>query len=70
MEIAWKQPYTSTPGYIIADYLIEILFMFDIVIKFRTTFLNKQGEEETNKKEIAIHYMFSLNFLLDVLTIS
>lgn len=51
---------------IIADILVEVLFIIDIILNFRTTFVNKKGEVVTKPKSIAIHYVRGW-FLVDVL---
>ncbi|CAG2116401.1 unnamed protein product, partial [Medioppia subpectinata] len=42
---------------IITDIGVEIVFIFDIIMNFRTTFVNKKGEVVAKSKSIAKHYM-------------
>ncbi|XP_013778933.1 potassium voltage-gated channel subfamily H member 8-like [Limulus polyphemus] len=51
---------------IITDVIVEALFIIDIVINFRTTFVNKKGEVVAKPKSIAIHYLRGW-FLVDLL---
>lgn len=47
--------------------LIDIIFMFDVAIWFRTTFVNsKTGEEEYDTKKIAKNYFYG-RFWIDIL---
>nr|AIQ80464.1 ELK [Nematostella vectensis] len=51
---------------IIVDMVIELFFILDIVVHFRTTFVNKAGRIVYEQKAIAIHYLkgwFILDFL-------
>lgn len=52
---------------IIADCIVEVFFIVDIVINFRTTYIDKKsGRIITQKKMIAMHYLkrwFIVDFL-------
>jgi potassium voltage-gated channel Eag-related subfamily H protein 8 len=46
--------------------VIELFFILDIVVHFRTTYVNKTGRIVYDQKAIAIHYLkgwFVLDFL-------
>lgn len=46
--------------------MISIVFFSDIVLNFRFSFINETGDEVTNPKLIAIHYLkrwFFIDFL-------
>jgi hypothetical protein len=51
----------------IFDISVDVLFLFDILVNFRTTFYNTRGEEVYNPKQIATNYIKS-SFLLDILS--
>lgn len=52
----------------ITNNLIDILFFFDIIIQFRTTFIHPMtGEEKNNSKEIAINYLTG-KFFVDLIS--
>jgi len=51
------------------EWVIDGLFVLDILINFRSTFVNHNGEEIFNPKTIAKHYGFSLSFLIDLLAV-
>ena len=55
--------------YIEIDDLITILFFLDIILNFRTTYLNpKSGEEIFKGWEIFKYYFFSVRFFFDVIS--
>ena len=50
---------------VIIDLIVDIMFVVDIVINFRTTYVNKNDEIVSNAGKIALHY-FKGWFLIDV----
>ncbi|XP_026573067.1 potassium voltage-gated channel subfamily H member 6 [Pseudonaja textilis] len=56
--------YTCDPLYII-DLIVDIMFIIDIVINFRTTYVNMNDEVVSHPGKIAIHY-FKGWFLIDM----
>ncbi|XP_018909518.1 voltage-gated delayed rectifier potassium channel KCNH8 isoform X2 [Bemisia tabaci] len=50
----------------VSDVVVESLFILDIILNFRTTFVSKKGEVVSNSKLIAIHYVKSW-FIVDLL---
>ncbi|KAF2363751.1 Ion transport domain [Trinorchestia longiramus] len=50
-----KQPYTD-PLWVI-ELLVDIMFMVDIAINFRTTYVNQQDEVVSDPLKIALHYL-------------
>ena len=59
MESRYKNPMT------IIDLIVDIMFIIDILINFRTTYVNKNDEVVSNHGKIAVHY-FKGWFLIDV----
>ena len=53
----------------ILDYLIDALFVVDIAINFRSTFVNKNGEEIYDGKKIAKKYALGGRFWIDFLSV-
>lgn len=49
----------------IADLIVDVLFILDIIINFRTTYVNKHDEVVSHHGKIAIHY-FKGWFLIDM----
>ncbi len=56
--------YTNGPLAII-DIIVDIAFMIDILINFRTTYVNKNDQVVSHPGKIALHY-FKGWFLIDV----
>ncbi|MCI4383919.1 hypothetical protein PGIGA_G00032360 [Pangasianodon gigas] len=56
--------YTCNPLNVV-DAIVDVLFMVDIVISFRTTYINHNDEVVTHPKRIAIHYIKGW-FLIDM----
>ncbi|KAJ8676492.1 hypothetical protein QAD02_012279 [Eretmocerus hayati] len=49
----------------VSDVVVEVIFIFDIVLNFRTTYVNRKGEVVSNSKSIAVNYIKSW-FLIDL----
>lgn len=49
----------------VIDLIVDIMFIIDIVINFRTTYVNKNDEVVSHPGRIAVHY-FKGWFLIDV----
>jgi len=49
----------------IIDLIVDIMFIVDILINFRTTYVNKKDEVVSHPGKIAIHY-FKGWFLIDM----
>ncbi|KAG8505093.1 Potassium voltage-gated channel subfamily H member 6, partial [Galemys pyrenaicus] len=56
--------YTCSPLTVV-DLIVDIMFVVDIVINFRTTYVNTNDEVVSHPRRIAIHY-FKGWFLIDV----
>ncbi|XP_050981056.1 potassium voltage-gated channel subfamily H member 6 [Labeo rohita] len=56
--------YTCNPLNVV-DVIVDVLFILDIVITFRTTYVNRNDEVVTHPKLIAIHYIKGW-FLIDM----
>ncbi|BHF75552.1 Potassium voltage-gated channel sub H member 7 [Sparganum proliferum] len=63
------QPQQRYPGHRsilgTVDIMVDIMFVFDIIINFRTTYVNKNDEVVSNPKKIANHYLKGW-FLIDL----
>lgn len=58
--------FTNHPAYIIVDSLVNLIFIIDVVINFRTTFIHKlTGEEIIEPKKIAVEYI-KTRFFIDL----
>ncbi|XP_076679483.1 eag-like K[+] channel isoform X4 [Andrena cerasifolii] len=49
----------------VSDVVVEALFIIDIVLNFRTTYVSRKGEVVSNSKSIAINYLKSW-FVVDL----
>ncbi|XP_051164446.1 potassium voltage-gated channel subfamily H member 8 isoform X2 [Leptopilina boulardi] len=49
----------------VSDVVVESLFITDIILNFRTTYVNRKGEVVSNSKSIAVNYLKSW-FLVDL----
>lgn len=60
VDIAFTAPFVQNTGFMIANYIIDTLFIVDLYLNFRTSYICKQtGEEVLDKKRIAKHYVTS-----------
>lgn len=50
----------------IIDIVVDVMFIIDIFINFRTTYINKNDEVVSHPGKIAVHY-FKGWFLIDVI---
>jgi hypothetical protein len=55
-------------GFMALDLLIDSVYVFDVFLNFRTSFINRHtGDEIFNPSEIAKHYLVSSKLVLDIL---
>jgi len=58
--IAFLPDHDSDPIEFTINQIIDFIFILDVVITFRTTYINEEtGIEETRPKQIAIKYLMS-----------
>uniref|UniRef100_A0A1I8INT5 Cyclic nucleotide-binding domain-containing protein n=1 Tax=Macrostomum lignano TaxID=282301 RepID=A0A1I8INT5_9PLAT len=60
-----KHPVDYTDPMAVIDILVDVMFIVDILINFRTTYVNKNDEVVSHPGRIAVHY-FKGWFLIDV----
>lgn len=53
-------------SYRVLSYCIDFLFCVDMIINFRTAFVNDMGDEVTNPREIALNYL-AFYFWMDLI---
>ena len=46
IQFAFNPDFTNHPAYIIVDSMINLIFIIDVIINFRTTFIHKVTGEE------------------------
>jgi hypothetical protein len=66
-DLAFEPP--EIPFIDLMNSTIELFFMVDIGIAFRTSYLTFEGEEITNPKKIGKHYVFGGAFIFDLLSV-
>ena len=67
VQFAFNPEFSNHPAYIAVDSMINLIFIIDVIINFRTTFIHKvTGEEIIEAKKIAINYIKS-RFLIDLI---
>ena len=58
LNVAFHPSSENHPASIAIDAIIDVLFLIDIFLNFRTTYFHsKTGEEILDPNEIAIHYL-------------
>ena len=68
-DIAFKPPLFETLFMGIFNFTIDMLFMADIAVSFRTTFVNtKTGDEIWDPKMISKRYVLGGRFFIDLLS--
>ena len=69
IKVAFNPPSMSTTFFEVFDWIVDFIFLLDIIITFRTSFINYKGIEVTNLKEIARSYLkgqFMLDFVATI----
>ena len=62
-------PYNITfhlDGFLVLDIIIDVIFLIDIVMNFRTTHVTESGKLIVNQKDIALRYLktwFVIDFI-------
>nr|CAB3258015.1 potassium voltage-gated channel subfamily H member 7 [Phallusia mammillata] len=64
-EVTQTQGYNFEEPLTVVELLVDIFFVVDIIINFRTTYVNKNDEVVSNPTKIVIHY-FKGWFLIDL----
>mmetsp|Transcript_21908 Transcript_21908/g.21089 ORF Transcript_21908/g.21089 Transcript_21908/m.21089 type:complete len:92 (+) Transcript_21908:581-856(+) len=54
--------------YYLFDYILDFIFLLDIIVNFRTI-VTRNDEEISNSWKIARYYLLSIDFYLDVIAI-
>ena len=68
IRIAIKTDLGGLP-YDVVDLITWIIYFFDIFVNCRTTYLDNFGIEVHETKKILMHYLFSLRFAMDFLSL-
>ena len=57
------------PYYNPLDIFTYILYIIDVFVNLRTSYLDSFGEEIVNPKQIAVHYVASVGFWIDIFSL-
>lgn len=69
LDISFKPQFFGDPWFLGINYVIDVLFVVDVVLNFRTTYKETNtGEEVFDPRKIACNYMTSFQFYLDVIS--
>lgn len=69
VELAWNIESLAGWGEVAIESVINMVFMIDIFLNFRTTFISSvSGDEIFDPKHIAMKYIVEMRFILDVLS--
>ena len=70
IEVAFDPPFFKLPLVVALAYMIDFAFFIDILVSFRTTYINElNGQEVVNPRMISIYYLkgqFIIDFLATV----
>ena len=62
-------PTILDPVYVGIDIVTWILYVFDVFINLRTTYIDNFGEEIRDNKKITLHYVKSYGFWIDLISL-
>lgn len=66
-EVGYESKFTDNIGLTVFEYFIDVLFFIDIVVNFRTTYVDsKTGVEVTSGLKVALKYIFYGRFWIDL----
>mmetsp|Transcript_11979 Transcript_11979/g.18507 ORF Transcript_11979/g.18507 Transcript_11979/m.18507 type:complete len:112 (-) Transcript_11979:400-735(-) len=69
IELAFKPDSFSNSNLVAFNYVIDFMFFIDILLNFRTSFLNQNtGDEIVNPKRVIVNYATSSRFWIDLLS--
>ena len=67
--VAFYPENVSSYGFLVVSIIVTIIYLFDIILSFRTTYIDSATFEEIiDKKKIMKQYCFSLKFPVDILS--
>lgn len=65
LELTVYRDLAENSTYIIIDLIINAIFLLDVFISFNTSFFSQEGELVSQRKDIAMNYMFHGAFFID-----
>lgn len=67
LEMPWELAFPDDASDAMGNFTL-VVFIFDILVNFRTTFYNDEFEEIVDWKKVALNYSQSWIFLIDILS--
>jgi len=65
--LAFQPDFANTNGWNLTNWAITVTFAIDLAVNIRTTYIDeKEGEEIFNSRLMALHYLFSFRFWVDL----
>ena len=69
VAFAFSPPFTKELWFIFTDWFTTLIYLIDIVIQFRTTYVDQFGSIIRSYNSIAINYITSASFWLDSISL-
>lgn len=69
VDMAFNPGFTDSLPYKIFDNVVDAIFLIDIILMFMTSYMNKQGAESFDSRDIAVKYVKSIRFVTDFFAI-
>lgn len=69
IDLCFQPEFTHGEGFVLFDTIVDLIFMFDMVLMFFTSYLDKRGNEVKDTNMIAAKYVWSFRFLCDFLAV-
>lgn len=68
LQQAFNPPFFQWTVFGVFDAIVDFVFIFDILLSFFTSIINKKGIESFDSKEIAQNYTAQFRFYADILS--
>jgi hypothetical protein len=69
VEIAFEPPFGHSSGWKIFEIVTEILFSLDVIFHFNTSIIDRDGNEEFDRRHIALHYVKEYHLWIDLASV-
>lgn len=66
VEMAFEPDFLKLPIIVVLNYMIDFVFLIDILINFRTAYIDEFGMEQTRGFMMATNYLRN-TFIIDIL---
>mgnify|MGYP002629862122 CR=1 FL=1 len=65
IDLCFQPEFTHARPFVLFDTIVDVIFMFDMLLMFVTSYLDRQGNEVKDTSLIASKYVWSFRFLCD-----